>query len=340
MRTLVVRWTGNSWAIMPSPNGTASQTWLSGIACTSETSCVAVGNTTNTGYGGQPYAMRMVGGTWSTVAVPAVPAGKGALSDVACTGPKSCFAVGAFGTSAGAKPLAERWNGQKWTTVAAAVPPGRAFARLRGVGCASASKCFAVGGTDTQETNAAIVERWNGTKWVMERQFTTPSGVSPSLDDVTCPTATRCRAVGNDGSAFVRTLAARWTGTTWSIEATKNRDEENYLAGVACWTAADCFAVGNSTESNAGPAHTLSERRSGSGWSIVATPDKDPQYNTLAGVDCIGAKLCFAVGTSNAPTAQRFVHSHPAMGRDPLDLDQDAVALSRVRGGRLGRTRS
>ncbi len=301
-RSLVERWNGSSWSVMPSANGAATSTWLAGVACTSATSCMAVGNTTNSGYGGQAYAEQLVGNTWSTVGIPAGGT-KALLSDIACTGAKNCFAVGEYTGNAGQKPLALRWNGQKWSIVSAALPTGLLGGRLRGVGCASAAKCFAVGGTDDfRGGNVAIVERWTGTKWVIERQFTTPGGVAPELVDVSCPTTTRCRAVGNDGSADVRTLAAAWNGSTWSLEASANRKfmPENYLLGVSCWTASDCFAVGEARESHSGPTHTLIERHSGTTWSVVASPNKNPEYATLDGIDCIGPNRCFAVGTSDA----------------------------------------
>jgi hypothetical protein len=298
-RTLVERWNGSSWSIMPSPNSSVANTWLTAVACTSTTSCMAVGNASASGYGGSAFALRMTGTTWSTVAIPAGGPRAG-LRGIACTAPTNCFAVGAHGGSQQEKPLALRWNGKQWKTVPAALPTGLSAAYLLGVDCGS-GKCFAVGGSDDMEgPNVAIIERWNGTKWVIDRQFKTTGGISPQFRDVTCPTKTRCRAVGDDGSAFVRTLAASWTGTTWSVEAPKNRDEENYLTGIACWQASDCMAVGRSTESNAGPMHTLGERRSGSTWSIVGTPNKNPDSAELDSVACIGPKRCFAVGTSNA----------------------------------------
>ena len=304
-RSLVERWNGSSWSVMPSANGGATSTWLAAVACTSATSCMAVGNTTSSGSGGPAYAERLVGNNWSTVAIPA--AGTNALlSDIACTGPKNCFAVGEYTRSGVSQPLALLWNGQKWSIVPAALPAGLLGGELRGVGCASAATCFAVGGTDDfHGGNVAIVERWTGTKWVIERQFTTPGGVTPELVDVSCPTTTHCRAVGNDGSANVRTLTAAWNGSTWSLEASANRKfmPENYLLGVSCWTASDCFAVGESRESHSGPTHTLTERRSGTRWSSIASPNKNPEYTTLDGVDCIGPNRCFAVGTSDAASA-------------------------------------
>jgi hypothetical protein len=68
-------------------------------------------------------------------------------------------------------------------------------------------------------------------------QFTTPAGY-PEFRGL--PHG-EVAAIGNDGSALVRT--PRQDRYEWSIEATKNRDEEN----ISGWRVdgGDCFAVGN-----------------------------------------------------------------------------------------------
>jgi hypothetical protein len=306
-RSLVERWNGSTWSVMKSPNASSTgYTWLSGIACTSATSCMTVGNSSPSGFGGKAFAARLSGNAWMALSMPAVPGGTQALlRDVACTGPTSCFAVGEYFKN-GKQPLAMRWNGTKWRIVPAALPSGVRSGRLLGVDCASSNRCFAVGGTDDfSGDNVAFVAGWNGTKWVVHQQFSSEDSVDPLLRSVSCPTTKRCYAVGNNGSAFPRTLVTTWTGgAIWTTERSKNRSSmpENNLSGVSCWTATACLAVGDAMESHAGPTHSLSERRSASGWSLVLSPSKDPQYTALYGIDCSGAKRCFAVGSSNSST--------------------------------------
>jgi hypothetical protein len=198
-----------------------------------------------------------------------------------------------------------RWNGAAWRKVDVALPPGFKGGYLAGVTCVSGT-CFAVGGTDdgsNNNPNAAIIERWNGTKFVVDAQFSPSGGALPAFESVTCPTATPCRAVGDDGSFSAGTLAAVWTGATWSIESAKNRDTNNYLFGVSCSTASDCLAVGRTYNNRSGPENTLSEVRRGSGWSIVTSPNPDPTSSYLWGVDCVGPTVCYAVGASTRPAA-------------------------------------
>jgi hypothetical protein len=304
VRSLVERWNGTKWSLMASPSASTGNTWLSGVVCTSSTSCIAVGNSSPSGYGGKPYAVQLAGGKWSAMTMPT--AGPQALlNDITCTGGKNCFAVGQYYKNGiGLQPLALRWNGTKWSAVPAALPPGLRGARLRGVECASATKCFAVGGTDDFEGgNVALVERWTGSRWAVAQTFSIKGGIEPKLSDISCPTATRCTAVGDDDTAYARTLAATWNGQSWKAEAPKSHTAGfplNSLQGVSCWAAGTCMAVGSWMESSSGPTHTLTERRSGSGWSIVASPNKHPTDTLLQGVDCTSAKHCVAVGSSSA----------------------------------------
>jgi len=308
-RTLVERWNGSSWSIMSSPNGSFRNTFLAGIACTSATSCIAVGHTRTNSYGGKSYIFRLTGDRWSAMATPQGDTG-GRLQGVACTAATNCFAVGLYDSIGRLPPLAMHWNGAAWTKVDVALPPGLKGGYLAGVACVSGT-CFAVGRTDdANNPNAAIIERWNGTKFVVDAQFSPSGGASPEFRSVTCPTATRCRAVGDDGSASARTLAALWTGATWSIESAKNRDTNNYLNGVSCWTASDCLAVGRTDNNRSGVQNTLSEVRRGSTWSVITSPNPDPRSSYLQGVDCIGPTRCFAVGTSTRPIILQWNGSH------------------------------
>lgn len=65
------------------------------------------------------------------------------------------------------------------------------------------------------------------------------------------------------------------------------------LAGVACASASQCFAVGST-----GGATTLIEEWSGSSWAVVASPNGPNGFDALTGAACAGPTRCFAVGNS------------------------------------------
>ena len=74
------------------------------------------------------------------------------------------------------------------------------------------------------------------------------------------------------------------------------------LAGVTCFSASDCWAVGFSgTPANVNPIgeidSTLIEKDTSNGWSIVPSPNPPgSQGSDLYGVTCVSATDCWAVG--------------------------------------------
>ena len=67
--TLIERWNGTSWAVVPSPNAAGDNT-LNDISCTSTQSCMAVGRA-DTGVTTQAtLAMRLAAGHWTITPTP------------------------------------------------------------------------------------------------------------------------------------------------------------------------------------------------------------------------------------------------------------------------------
>ena len=90
-------------------------------------------------------------------------------------------------------------------------------------------------------------------------------------------------------------------GTSWSIVASPNAANptgtaNGYLGAVSCPTATTCFAVGYANVNETW--RTLIEQWNGTAWSIVTSPNPSGAASTqLAGVSCVSAASCFAVGT-------------------------------------------
>jgi hypothetical protein len=91
-RTLVARWNGSAWKVVPSPTPSKqNHSSLSGVSCTSATRCFAAG-TEDTSARTVTLA-KWDGKAWKLVAAPRIGARQPALRGVACK--KSlCFAVG------------------------------------------------------------------------------------------------------------------------------------------------------------------------------------------------------------------------------------------------------
>ena len=108
-----------------------------------------------------------------------------------------------------------RWDGLKWRTQTAADEFG--LLGFNGVSCASATACTAIGGSYGQ--------RWNGRRWILQRIAKPARASGFNLSAVSCSSARHCTAVGSKNMTVsevsdVLTVAERWNGHTWTLQAT------------------------------------------------------------------------------------------------------------------------
>src|SRR2546427_301463 len=119
--------------------------------------------------------------------------------------------------------------------------------RLFGVTCASASDCWSVGYSNNGSADQTLIERWDGTAWAIVTSPNTSATQGNILFGVTCASASNCWAFGYSFTDFAdQTLIERWDGTSWAIVASPNTGvtQGNFLSGVTCASASDCWAVG------------------------------------------------------------------------------------------------
>jgi hypothetical protein len=302
--TLAEQWNGISWKLRVTPNITgALPAVLNGISCASSKVCITVGETSNASGTDVPLAESWNGSTWKITLMPN-PAGSADtnLNAVSCTSSTSCIAVGLYvngsnGSGVGLT-LAEAWNGKVWRIQTAPKVAASTNSELDAVSCASASACTAVG--DTHNGNGdevTLAELWNGKKWKVEASPHPAGATSSVLSGVSCPSSTKCLAVGNSFSLStesVATLAEAWNGRSWTIKPTpiSKGSGDSVLTAVSCTSSTACAAVGHSNEV------ALAERYNGNAWTIQSIPNPS-QVNpdvTLSGVSCSSPKSCEAVG--------------------------------------------
>ena len=205
-RTFALVWNGRTWSLVktPRPAGTAGIE-VESVACSSATSCVAVGNygTTSRSSLNRSFALRRNGKTWSLTAAPRIPAGAATthLSGVSCATSIRCLAVGqwvskyadAFGG------LVERWNGLTWSALTAAD-----IGSFGGASCTSTTNCVLIGGSNTVPEHAAV-EQWDGSllsaMTIPLPNDTSPAGGTDGLSElsgIACRSTSMCVAVGSD----------------------------------------------------------------------------------------------------------------------------------------------
>jgi hypothetical protein len=211
------RWDGTRWHLQaaPMPTGAAGAFFTGGTACTSPSSCIAVGASTDSS--GNPVstlAERWNGTRWSIQSTPN-PAPGGVLAAVSCTSASACTAAGNLnGTAhAGTTTLAERWNGTTWAVQPTPKLSAGQGSFFNGVACA-ASACTAVGLYLTNSGPLTLAERWTGTGWHIQATPTLTSAFDIDPPAVACPGVSACIAVGGYTTNGPKvTLAEQWTGS-------------------------------------------------------------------------------------------------------------------------------
>jgi hypothetical protein len=233
---------------------------------------------------------------------------------VSCVSSSVCVSVNAIQSELTSFPSASFWNGTQWSADDAAYPAGATEAELSGVSCPSTSACVAVG--EAQMASGAGVplaesSAWPGRgEWAVQATPAPEEATHASLESVSCTSAEACTAVGYYYTALTdqKTLAERWNGSEWVIQATPNPEEANEtgllgsdLSSVSCVSAESCTAVGSYYDKSMIQL-TLIEHWNGKAWTIQASPNpKEAEGSFLEGVSCVSA-ACFAVGQTVSAT--------------------------------------
>jgi hypothetical protein len=323
-KTLVERWNGTAWSIVPSPNRPGLD-GLQGVSCVSASACTAVGSSTASPKSGPSSYRTLIetwnGTAWSIVPSPSPRTGTGNfLFGVSCVTAAFCAAVGRYGQPSTAKsdPITEIWNGSTWSV--APNPPKLHNADLASVSCISATACTAVGSYRriTPAARGTLVESWNGSSWSVVPSADAGTSVHNSLSGVSCTSATACTAVGSYFDTGLappaeQTLAESWNGSSWSVVPSPDigTDVDNFLYSVSCASGTSCIAVGTASPGTIGD--TLIEAWNGSSWSAVPSPGTENIDAFLRGVSCPSASMCMAAGGRMA-TEQSRIQTLTALG--------------------------
>jgi PKD repeat protein len=212
---LIEVWDGSHWDTQPAPQpAAASQTWLSGVSCPSQSSCVAAGGATEGPYD-NTMALHWNGSEWAVQETPH-PGREDILEDVSCSSSGACTAVGYYlpASTPDVVSLVQRWNGVSWTIQASPTPYGAGW--LSGVSCASATSCTAAGtaynSSHFDHGARSLIERWDGASWstLETAVLSGPAGWwhEDVLLGISCAQAQACDAVGERLAAPEGSLAS------------------------------------------------------------------------------------------------------------------------------------
>lgn len=222
----------------PNTNIFGTNPGLDDAACTSASSCMAVGDF------GMISQTTDSGAHWSRPL--------DSIYGTSCPSTTTCFAVGYRGAI-----RATTNGGSAWTSQTSPVSTD-----LEGVSCPTVSTCFAVGaaGTIIRTTNG-------GTTWLA-----LVTGRPGFVNAISCPTTLVCYAVGYNAAQIGPIFVTTNGGKNWTIQTAGTISD---LYGISCSTTVACTAVAGNTiisTTNAGATWTpQTDPLSGSGFDNLAS---------------------------------------------------------------------
>ncbi|HEX9031630.1 MAG TPA: hypothetical protein VF834_07265 [Streptosporangiaceae bacterium] len=222
-RAIARQWNGSSWGPIAVPAPAHARTSeLGGLACTTTTRCMAVGDYQKSGPQLLTYAASWNGSTWKILpAASASGEARTIFNAVACPTATQCVAVG-YSAGPGTHPIVETLSNGAFHFVA--TPRRTLKSGLASVTCADTSHCITVGWSGTK----SLIEAWSGHGWVVQTAPATGTVTSSNvLLHVSCVSATHCVAVGaranpNSPSTTNHTLIEVFNGSKWTIQNSLN----------------------------------------------------------------------------------------------------------------------
>jgi hypothetical protein len=253
--------------------------------------------------------------TYSLVSSPNAFAGNNVLNGVSASSATDAWAVGTLccaRRNAGIGTLTEHWNGLSWSIVPS---PDTDFNDeiLNAVADISPANVWAVGLIKQSgfRSGVPLIIHWNGTSW---QTATAPAVPTGTLRAVSASGANDVWTVGDSGG---RAIAFHFDGSSWS-QALLPAIGGDMLQGVKAFSATNAWAVGQRVPSSTGTqVSSLIMHWDGSAWSVVPSPNPDPNDNILHAIDGVSPSDVWAVGqkgidetTTGVPPGTRTLTMH------------------------------
>ncbi len=307
-QTLAERWTGARWQVMPTPSPGAQYNMLLGAAVVGPSDAWTVGFSQGRS-GERPLIEHWDGRHWVEVSSPSLGltglTASASLTAVSASGPADAWAVGwAANGGAAQQPIAEHWNGTNWTLVPSPRLPmpdahGPTGAVLTAIDDISLTDAWAVGYYAGNNRSQALIEHWDGQRWLQSSPPSVEEGVN-SLTDVVASAQGKLWATGAPETPNLHypALVVALDAGHWQVmRATGTGQLYSALAGVAIDPGGGLWAVGYTRASAQAPERALIVRSSSQGWTKVPAPETGPGGSALVGVTFISPTDAWAVGS-------------------------------------------
>ncbi len=290
--TLVERWDGASWNLVPSANAGTGSNLLYDLSARAPDDIWAVGEVN-----GKSLTLRWNAAFWSVVPSPDLEFGV-PLQGVVAVGPDDAWAVGSSGDpgSLDSRTVTMHWDGTSWEIVSSPNPGGNLVDRLDAVDGLASDDVWAVGEFwDQNLFSRALILHWDGSAWSEAPNNNCGFG---ALSGITVLAAADVWAVGD-------ALTCHFDGSSWDVvpspQPRAGFNEIGYpLEDVSGVSSEDVWAVG-ARVIDFGQFlvfATLIEHWDGDAW----TADFDEPGVTLYGVEAVLPNDVWAVGTDGSGT--------------------------------------
>jgi hypothetical protein len=222
-KTLVERWNGTQWSVVPSPNVGTSHNVLVDVDAIQSDLAWAVGYYRE-GSLRRTLLLRWNGTQWNTIPSPNPGALSNTLLDVAAIAPNDVWAIGHKSSGAGYQSLILHYNGTNWEEVS--VPSvGGGDNVLTSISADSDTNVWAAGYFVDDTQHKTLTLRYDGTTWHQVPSANAAGGIT-TLQDIDASSPTSAWAVGLEylanGDRYVGSTQ-HWNGTSWSAFPSSTR---------------------------------------------------------------------------------------------------------------------
>jgi hypothetical protein len=248
--TLIEKWDGSSWSIIPSPNPGIMYNYLISVKALASDNIYAVGS-----YAGIPAVSQMMvlhwnGSTWDTEPTPTVTGGSSLYgleaitdNDIWAVGDQD---IGAPGPDVGTLTL--HWNGSEWNVVTSPNVANRTN-RLYDVKAVSTNSIWAVGySRNLSENYRTLIEHWDGSSWNV---ISSPNvGFESFLYSVGIISSSDIWATGayNNGTNYLP-LFLHWNGSEWAVvNSPAGGNSTSFIDANNGWSVGGLIARWNGAE--------------------------------------------------------------------------------------------
>jgi len=300
-QTLIMRWDGMQWNIVPSPNIGTHNNRLTAVTAIAPNDAWAVGYYLENDGIYRTSTLRWNGSTWTVVSSPNPGTQSSYLHAVTAVSSNDVWAVGSYSSNSMQRTLQMHWDGATWT-----VFPGHpGIGGLAAIDAFASNDIWAVGTQQTDSNIETLTMHWGGTQWITVGS-PNPSGQGPDiLNGVTVVSSDDIWATGHyrDWMGTDRTLIVRWTGTQWSVVPSPSPGfGYSRLFGVDALSSTDVWAVGARLDyvSTSLVTQTMTLRWDGSVWNWISSPNPGSESNVLNAVVALSYTSAWSVGFSGS----------------------------------------